>query len=122
MIALSKKDDDLIWEYVKQTRANYLWNISSLLLQVYSCKSFIENEDIKNNFEMLSQMLNVPDVTEEVLDISPDSLNERAKMFLYLNSCPSTLSLNLKEIFSSSDLYTVIMSKFCIQRIWKQLL
>ena len=55
-------------------------------------------------------MLSVSNITEEVLDISLEKLKEGAQMFLYLNSCPSTFSLDLKEIFSSSDPYTVIKS------------
>ena len=108
MIASSNKDKDLIWKYVKQTRADYLWNISQLF---YSrCSSFINEKDITNNFNSLAQMLDAPNTTEKVLDMDLDTLDEGAKMFLFLNSCPSSFSLKLQEIFKSSDAYTVIMS------------
>ena len=100
MIASSNKDKDLIWKYVKQTRADYLWNISQLL---YSCSSFIKEQDITNNFNSLAQMLDAHNTTEKVLDMDLDTLDEGAKMFLYLNSCPSSFSLEFKQIFSSLD-------------------
>ena len=107
MIASSNKDKDLIWKYVKQTRADYLWNLS---LHFYSCSSFTKEEDITNNFNILEQILDAPNTTEKVLDMDLDTIEEGAKMFLYLNSCPSSFSLKLQEIFKSSDVYTVIMS------------
>ena len=107
MIASHNKDTDSKWKLVKQIRADYLWKYLSP--SFYSCK-FIDNSHMEINFDMLAEVLNVPNVTEEVLDISLDKLNEGAKMFLYLNSCPSSFSVDLKTIFSSSDAYTVIMS------------
>ena len=107
MIASSNKDKDLIWKHVKQTRADYLWNLSQLF---YSCSSLTEEEDITNNFNILAQMLDASNTTDNVLDLDLDTLEEGAKMFLYLNSCPSSFSLKLQEIFKSSDVYTIIMS------------
>ena len=107
MIASSNKDKDLIWKYVKQTRADYLWNLSQLF---YSCSSLIKEEDITNNFNILEQILDASNTTEKVLDMDLDTIEEGAKMFLYLNSCPSSFSLKLQEIFKSSDVYTIIMS------------
>ena len=107
MIASSNKDKDLIWKYVKQTRTDYLWNISQLF---YSCSSFIKEQDITNNFNSLEQMFDTPNTTAKVLDMDLETIEDGAKMFLYLNSCPSTFSLKLQEIFKSSDEYTVIMS------------
>ena len=109
MIALSNKDMNSIWEYVKQIRADYLWNLNSFT-EYYSCSSFIIEQDNKNNIEKLTKLLSMSNVTEEVLDINHEKIKEGAKMFLYLKTCPSTLSLNLKDIFTSLDTYTVIMS------------
>ena len=55
-------------------------------------------------------MLDASNTTDNVLDLDLDTLEEGAKMFLYLNSCPSSFSLKLQEIFKSSDVYTIIMS------------
>ena len=64
-----------------------------------------------SNFGTIPQMLNLPNVTEEVLeDMSLEKIEEGAKMFLYLNSCPSSFSLLLKKVLSSTNGYTVIMS------------
>ena len=108
MIALSKKDMKTIWEYVKQIRADYLWNLHISLW--YSCSSLINEGDIKSNFENLAEILNLPDVTEEVLDLDIEKIEEGAKMFLYLNLCPSSITLEFKQIFRSLNAYTVIMS------------
>ena len=54
--------------------------------------------------------MDAPNTTEKVLDMDLDTLEEGATMFLFLNSCPSSFSLKLQEIFKSPDVYTVIMS------------
>ena len=109
MIALSNKDLNSIWENVKQIRANYLWNLN-IFTEYYSCSSFINAQDIKYNTEKLAKMLDLPNVTEKVLDINIEKVKEGTKMFLYLKSCPSTLSLNFKRMFTSLDTYNVQMS------------
>ena len=97
------------WDNVKQIRADYLWD--KYFFEPYdSCSSFIDDQDIHNNFEKLADILNLSNVTEEVLDISLGKIEHGAKMFLYLNSCPSTFTLNLKQTFSSFDAYYIIMS------------
>ena len=55
-------------------------------------------------------MLDLPNVTEKVLDINIEKVKEGTKMFLYLKSCPSTLSLDFKRMFTSLDTYNVQMS------------
>ena len=110
MIASSNKDMKSIWEYVRQIRADYIWNLD-FPNRNYFCSSFINShQDIDENFEKLAELLNSSNVTEEVLDISLEKIEEGAKMLLYLNSCPSILSLNLKTIFSSLDANTIIVS------------
>ena len=108
MIALSNNDMNSTWDNFKQIRADYLWKQD--YGKYYSCSSFIDEQDINNNFEKLAEILNLSNATEKVLDISLEKIEDGAKMFLYLNSCPSTLSLKLKQTFSSFDAYTVIMS------------
>ena len=81
MIASSNKDKDLIWKYVKQTKVDYFWNLSQLF---YSCSSLIKEQDFTNNFNILAQMLDAPNTTEKVLDLDLDTVEEGAKMFLYL--------------------------------------
>ena len=109
MIALSNKDMNSIWEYVKQIRADYLWNLN-IFTGYYSCSSFINAQDINTNTEKLAKMLDLPNVTEKVLDINIEKVKEGTKMFLYLKSCPSTLSLDFKRMFTTLDTYNVQMS------------
>ena len=107
MIASHNNDTDSIWKLVKRIRADFLWKYLSP--SFFSC-NFIDELYMKINFDMLAEMLNVHNITEKVLDISPEKIEEGAKMFLYLNLCPNSFSFVLKQIFLSSDAYNLIMS------------
>ena len=72
------------WQYVKSIRAEYYKRNS-----VKECVGFVPVEDIMQNFERISLLLGINNMTSKLEKISEKDISIGAEMFLYLNLCPS---------------------------------
>ena len=75
-------DRDISWENVKRVRYQFLTNYTES-----SCKYLIPNEDIEQNVMLFINLVNASS-SHLQNNLTKDVINNGAKMFLYLNSCP----------------------------------
>ena len=64
---------------------------------------FISGEDIRKNFESISLLLGINNVTSKLENLSEEDISTGAEMFLYLNSCPSYWVYFYHEILNSTN-------------------
>ena len=84
MISLSQVDKEVIFQKIKAIKtANYNRNYSDCSFL------FLYEEEIMKNLNNLSQFLNISDVSNEVKNVTSNTLTEAGEMFIYLNSCPN---------------------------------
>ena len=76
-------DRDISWENVKRVRYQFLTNYTES-----SCKYLIPNEDIEQNVMLFINLVNASS-SHLQNNLTKDVINNGAKMFLYLNTCPN---------------------------------
>ena len=87
----SNVERKVLWRHIKSIRFKYLKGIISpkcINTDVFD-HGFISNEDIQNNFEKVLQLGENEDSDEKKFNHSKIEINEAAKLFFDLNSCPS---------------------------------
>ena len=97
-IISSNVEKNVIWTHISSVRSNYLkQNITT------KCYDFISNEAILKNFEILSSMVGNEGSEDVKYNISKSELNEAAKMYFCLNSCPSFVEKLYSKVIYRSD-------------------
>ena len=93
--------------YVKRLRIEYLIKHTDLICE----KVFIPLQNILNNFENLSQMIEIENPQEVNLNLTRSDINFGAEMFLALNSCPSFyVKLYWKAIYGNESRMAIFAS------------
>ena len=81
-------DIDEIWKKVKDVRNAYLKKEESF----GSCKTFkkdtLKTPEIITNFNSLSEIFSVKNVSDEPFELPQHMIETGAEMFIHLNSCP----------------------------------
>ena len=80
----SNVENKVIWSHIPSLRNKYLKNSISQCID-----GFIFDEYISNNFEKISPLVGNQGSEDIKYNISKSEVNEAAKMFFALNSCPS---------------------------------
>ena len=86
-IASESKPLDFIWRKIKFVRKGY----NNLETDIPVCrfdKDTLKIFDMKRNFQNVSQLLNIRNVSNETHEVSENVLAIGAEMFIYLNACP----------------------------------
>ena len=86
-IAFESKHFDFIWHKIKFVRNGY----NNLKTDIPVCrfnKDTLKIFDIKKNFQNVSQLLNIRNVSNETHEVPEHVLAMGAEMFIYLNACP----------------------------------
>ena len=85
-IISSNVEQRVIWSHISSLRYKYLKNNISP-----KCSNgFIFIKDILNNFEKMPPTVRIEDLEDMKHNFSKSEVNEAAKMFFALNSCPSS--------------------------------
>ena len=93
--------------YVRRLRIEYLIKHTDLTCE----KAFIPLQNILNNFEKLSQMIEIKSPQEINLNSTRSDINFGAEMFLALNSCPSFyVKLYWKAIYGNESRMAIFAS------------
>ena len=130
----SKLDKQIIWNHLKKMRSDYLVNNAG-----GTCKNFIPEQNIINNLEKLSQILEVkhddddgPQFSENENGIngarsfypvfpvyknfSKTDIDDCAKMFIFLNSCPSFHIRLYREVINGPESRMALLSSNIIKK------
>ena len=104
----SELDENLIWSHIKTLRLNYLMKNADLTCD----NAFISQVNISTHFEKLSHMAGVVISSEQFnRNFSKSNIDTAAKMFVYLNSCPSFfVKLYWKAIFGPKSRIVMLAS------------
>ena len=104
----SNVEQKVIWSHILSTRYKYLINYIS---PKCSSDGFIYLEDILNNFEKISLIDGNKGSENMNYNISKSEVNEAAKMFYTLNSCPSLFEkLYLKAMDGPASAISLLAS------------
>ena len=78
-------DQNFAWKNIEIVRKNYLENKYNGSF----CNYLVPNKNIQENIELFLNFTNAPSSNLQ-MNLTKDVINCGAKMFLHLNSCPST--------------------------------
>ena len=95
---VQRLDARTAWLYVKHVRDTFFNSYNECT------QHLLPNEDMQKNVKGLMQLLNVTSAPTHKNKLAKDIINDGAKMFLFLNSCPNTLKKNnlflyFKQVF-----------------------
>ena len=92
---VQRLDAQKAWLYVKTARNLFL---NSYNESESDCTHLLPNEDMRKNVKVLMLLLNITTAPAHKNKLAKDIINDGAKMFLFLNSCPNTQKK--KKLFS----------------------
>ena len=102
----SNVENKVIWSHIPSLRNKYLKNSISRCID-----GFIFDEYISNNFEKISPLVGNQGSEDIKYNISKSEVNEAAKMFFALNSCPSFFEkLYWKAIYGPESRISMLAS------------
>ena len=88
----SKLNEKVIWNFIKVIRLEFLKKNGNVRCEASDDpdeNSFIDEQEMENNLEKLSQMVQVIGSDQSNKNLSKAAINVGAEMFVALNSCPS---------------------------------
>ena len=120
MVSKEGLNHDITWKYVKEVRAEFYKN------RAHRCNgeqdvfqtgthgepsSFVTYEDMDISFNMMLELLNVKDnITNEILSLSRKNIEIGGEMFVYLNTCPTTLVLYYQHLMYEKSVSEIFLS------------
>ena len=111
-------DIDEIWKKVKDVRNAYLKKEETSLSCKTLYKDTLKTPEIITNFNILSEIFAVKNVSDEPYELPPHIIETGADMFIHLNSCPykphhwGNLFVDLLSDASISKFYLTTMKIF----------
>ena len=99
-------DPKTSWENVKIARKNL---IRTWYNENY-CAYLLPNEYIEENFRYFMYLVNASSSNHHQQNLTKDDINEGAKMFIYLNTCPNT-----KDQFFMEEFFQQVFKKFVFE-------
>ena len=86
---LTKFSSKQIWTKLRTIRASYLSsNLSSRVKN--KCDVFVPDAHLNMNVGKMSEYLRLSNTSAETLNLKKEIIDESAKMFIYLHSCPDS--------------------------------
>ena len=120
MVSKEGLNHDITWKYVKEVRAEFYKN------RAHRCNgeqdviqtgtdgipgNLVTYEDMDISFNMMLELLNVKDnITNEILSLSRKNIDIGGEMFVYLNTCPTTLVLYYQHLMYEKSVSEIFLS------------
>ena len=103
-------DESDIWDNINEVRTTYIKDELFLRCKLFGGSDTLKTKLIINNFNNLSSLFAVKNVSDETRKLAQSILTTGAKMFIHLNSCP-TEPIYWRNLFVG-ELLDASISKF----------
>ena len=86
--ALMNIEMDTVWKNIKIIRTNYL--NSNMSKENSVCQVMIQDEHINVIIKEMAESMKLSNNSDEIQELEKEIIDESAKMFIYLHSCPDS--------------------------------